>query len=133
MLNPRASNDTGLIFGFYRLVGSEILTQFFIKPRRGIKRRPSLCQTVPGGKIHGEIHPLRIFGYIAQEIKVKILSPQAGGMAWQLRALIVLEGVGCSTPNTHMWRFTTEFPGRLVPSVGLQGHQAHLWAEHPCI
>lgn len=125
MLNPRARNDIGLIFGCNRLVGLEILTQFFIKPRRGIKRRPSLCQTVPGGKIH----PLRIFGYIAQEIKVKILSPQAGGMAWQF----VLEGVGCSTPNTHVWRFTTEFPGRLVPSVGLQDHQAHVWAEHPCI
>lgn len=51
MLNPRASNDTGHIFRYNRLVGSEILAQFFINPRQRVKRRPSLCQTVLGRKI----------------------------------------------------------------------------------
>lgn len=97
MLNPRASNDTGHIFGCNRLVGLEILTQFFIKPRRGIKRRPSLCQTVPGGKIHSEIYLSIYLDILPKKLKLKYLVLRLEG--WPGSLFLRVLGVQPPTPT----------------------------------
>lgn len=76
-----------------------------------------------GGKTHGEIRLLHIFGYIAQEIIVTRLSAQAGGMAWQFRAPIVLEG-WVQFP-TLPWRLTAvcnSSPGYVVKAHMVHTH-----------